>query len=72
MMGFIRASYVRRRVLLSFPQLVPAKTLRIWRLEEALAAVEATCGAKVNKGSKVTPRIFGVLLRGTGVLLRET
>ena len=71
-MGFIRAPYVRRRVSLSCPQLVPAKALRICSRDEALAAVEVTWGAKVNMGSRVTPKIFGVLLRGTSVLFRVT
>jgi len=71
-MGIIRALYFSRRVSSSRPQLVSAKALSIWSLDEAMPAVEVTCGAKVNRGSRVTPSISGVLFRGTSELSRMT
>ena len=67
--GLIRAWKVRRMVSLSWPQDVPARAFRTWRRLDALAAMSETWGVKVNKGSKVTPKIFGFLSVGTGTLL---
>ena len=69
-MGYIRAPYVSRRVSLCCPQLVPAKALRSCSSVEALAVVEVTWGATVNKGFRKTPNIFGVLLSWLSVLSR--
>ena len=59
---------VNRIVSLSWPQEVPARALRTWSRLEALAVMSARWGVKVNSGSKVTPRILGFLLVGTGTL----
>ena len=49
--------------------MVPASALRTLRREFAFVVMFLTCGEKVKCVSKVMPRIFGSLSRGTGALL---
>ena len=51
------------------PQEEPASALRTLSFEFAFAVMFLTCGEKEKCVSKVTPRIFGSLSRGTGALL---
>ena len=53
------------------PQDVPARALRMFKREEARAAMEEMWGEKLKWVSKVTPRILGVFARGKGMLLME-
>ena len=64
--GRIRDLYVVMRVYFCWPQLVPARTLRILRRGEARDTIEETWAEKVKWGSKVTPRMRGFLARGRG------
>jgi len=60
--------YVRASVSLSLPQELPARVLRTLFLACNLFLTFVACRLNVNSGSNVTPRIFGFLLIGTGVL----
>ena len=57
---------------MSWPHEVPASAFMTWSLLVALAEMAEMWGEKVNIVSNVTPRILGVLSRGTGELLTVT
>ena len=65
--GLMRDLKLRRMVSLSWPQDVPVRAFKTWRRPEALAAMSEMWGLKVRSGSKVTPRILGLL--SVGVVL---
>ena len=58
--------YVEMIVSLDWPQEVPASDLRILLRWFILVAMLPAWALKVSFGSKVTPRILGVLTRGSG------
>ena len=68
-MVFGMALKVRRMVTLSWPHNVPMRAFRTWKQQDALAAISLKCGLKGNRGSNVTPSIFGILTVGTGMLI---
>ena len=64
MMGLVRALYVEMMFSLVKPQVVLVSDLRMLMVLKALVWMALMCGVKVRWVSKVTPSIFGVLLRG--------